>query len=564
MDLVNWTRIVRRSVKFLLVTTLLGALVGAGIAFLQRSREHVSPSQTYYSATESLGYDPTELGSSAAGGTTALTTVGAFVTGPAVTKAVGTKLEADGTELARQITTVARPTNNSVDVIAFAPTASRAVQLAREFSAATRTLYAEELTTQLQREADQLSKRLDDLKARREVVDAQLSNPNLSSVDRDVLNAQSDALVNQYRIAYDRFINVASPDTSAPPVFTLSAPSPSPVDAATYRAALARGNSGQNHLVAGDETSAALSPPSSTDSLPSGPLAVTLLGAFLGLAIGVGIVLLRAHFDSKLRMRAEFEEAFGIPVLGGIPELAPYEQDLDMLAVIERPYSPAAEAYRSIRSALLLLGSDNPARQGALIVMVGSPQPKDGKSATCANLAAAFAEAGRTTLAVNCDYRRPTLHRYFGLENEAEVAQTTGVPGLSVVTDVEHSKSSPGRVAADQRRFIEAQRDHYDVIVLDTAPFLGTSDPIDIVSVVDFVVLVGRVHMTERDLAAQTMKLLDRHRANVAGLVLTGVSRSGGETYGYYYWVEPPGVAPDAAGSSALDTEPRPPAPPSR
>ena len=561
MDLVNCARIVRRSVKFLLATTLLGALIGGAIAFVERSRDHVSPSHSYYSATETLGYDPTELGSSAAGGTSSLTTVGAFVTGPAVTKAVGTKLHADGTELAHQITTVARPTNNSVDVIAFAPTASGAVQLARAFSAATRTEYAQELTTQLQQQADQLSKRLDDLKARRETVQQQLTNPDLSSVDRDVLNAQSDALVNQYRIAYDRFINVASPDTSAPPVFTLSAPSPISVDAATYRSALERGRSGQNHLVAGDTTSAEISPAPTSSSLPSGPLAVTLLGAFLGLGVGIGIVLLRAHFDSKMRLRAEFEEAYGIPVLGGIPELAPYEQDLDMLAVIERPYSPAAEAYRSIRSALLLLGSDNPARQGALIVMIGSAQPKEGKSATCANLAAAFAEAGRTTLAINCDYRRPTLHRYFGLENVPEVAQTTGVPGLSVVTDVEHSKSSPGRVAADQRTFIESQRDHYDVIVLDTAPFLGTSDPIDIVSVVDFVVLVGRVHETERDHAAQTMKLLDRHRVNVAGLVLTAVTRTDGETYGYYYWVDPPAAAPEA-DAGTLDTEPRPPAPP--
>jgi len=564
VDLVNSARVVRRSVKLLLLTTLLGALVGAAIAFIDRSGNTVHSSQRYYSATETLGYDPTELGSSATGGSSSLTTVGAFVTGPAVTKAVGEKLHADGTELARQITTVARPTNNSVDVIAFATSAAGAEQLARQFSSATRTLYAQQLASQLQEQATQLSRRLDDLKARREAVEAQLANPDLSSVDRDVLNAQSDALVNQYRIAYDRFINVASPDTSAPPVFTLSAPSPISVDATTYRTALERGQSGENHLVASDTTSAELSPAPPTGSLPSGPITLTLLGALIGLAVGVGFVLIRAHYDAKLRLRTEFEEAFGIPVLGGIPELAPYEQELDMLAVIERPYSPAAEAYRSIRSALLLLGSDNPAREGALVVMIGSAQPKEGKSATCANLAAAFAEAGRTTLAINCDYRRPTLHRYFGLENEPEVAQITGVPGLTLVTDVEHSKSSPGRVAADQRAFIESQREHYDVIVLDTAPFLGTSDPIDIVSVVDFVVLVGRVQETERDQAAQTMRLLDRHRVNVAGLVLTAVTRNTGETYGYYYWVEPPEAPPDADQPGVLDPAPRPPAPPSR
>jgi hypothetical protein len=60
------------------------------------------------------------------------------------------------------------------------------------------------------------------------------------------------------------------------------------------------------------------------------------------------------------------------------------------------------------------------------------------------------------------------------------------------------------------------------------------------------------------------MRLLDRHRVNVAGLVLTAVTRNTGETYGYYYWVEPPEAPPDADHPGALDPAPRPPAPPSR
>jgi Mrp family chromosome partitioning ATPase len=205
-----------------------------------------------------------------------------------------------------------------------------------------------------------------------------------------------------------------------------------------------------------------------------------------------------------------------------------------MLSVTEKPYSPGAEVYRSVRSALLLLGSDDPDREGALIVMVTSGQPKEGKSANCANLAVAFAESGRTVLAVNCDYRRPTLHHYFGLTNQPGRILTTEIRGLSVVTNVASSKTSPGRMAVEQRAFIEAQRGNYDVIVLDTAPLLGTADPVEIVPVVDLVLLVGRPDHTERDHASQTMELLGRHRADIAGLLMTAVDPVGSDYYYYY------------------------------
>ena len=243
---------------------------------------------------------------------------------------------------------------------------------------------------------------------------------------------------------------------------------------------------------------------------------------------------MRARFDSRLHTRPEFEEAFGLPILGGVPVMARDEAAERCLAVIEKPYSPGAEVFRSVRSALLLLGTDEPEREGALIVMVGSAQPKEGKSATCANLAAAFAESGRSVLAVNCDHRRPTLHRYFKLADEPGRIQRTSIQGLSVVTNITSTKTSPGRVAAEQLAFIERQRPDFDVILLDTAPLLSTSDPIDIVSLVDFVLLVGRPGHSERDHARQTIDLLARHRVQVAGLLMTAIDPMSSDYYYYY------------------------------
>jgi Mrp family chromosome partitioning ATPase/capsular polysaccharide biosynthesis protein len=531
LDLQKFLRVLRQSLGLLILVTLVGALIGVGVGLLQDSGSSSNNSPTYFSATETLGYDP---GNGGAANTSTITAIGAFVTGPAVTDEIGKQLTTDGTALARQITTVARPTTSSIDITAFAESAAEARRLATRFATTTKTLYAEQLLAQSEDQANQLGKRLDDLKARREAVAVQLANPNLSAVDRDVLNAQSDALVNQYRIAYDRFISLATPDTSAPPLFTLAGPTPIVVDAGTYNAALERGRTGQNHLVADTSTNSTLFPQSSSSGLPSGPIGLGVLGALLGLAAGVAIVGLRTRFDSKLRTRSDFEEAFGLPVLGGVPILARDEQARHMLSVIEKPYSPGAEVFRSVRSALLLLGTDDPDREGALIVMIASGQPKEGKSATCANLAVAFAESGRSVLAVNCDYRRPTLHHYFELANEPGRILPTEITGLSVVTNVQSSKTSPGRVAVEQRAFIEAQRANYDVILLDTGPLLGTSDPVDIAPVVDFVLLVGRPNLSERDHAAQTMELLHRHRVEVAGLLMTAVDPVGSEYYYYY------------------------------
>jgi len=165
---------------------------------------------------------------------------------------------------------------------------------------------------------------------------------------------------------------------------------------------------------------------------------------------------------------------------------------------------------------------------------VTSALPKEGKSTTCANLAVTFAQGGRSVLAVNCDYRRPSLHQFFDLEKNDAGIVDTAVPGLSVVANAAGGSMHPGTVGEYQHSLVESQRHNYDVILLDTSPLLSTSDPIDVLSCVDFVLYVGRVGVTRSTDFQAGAHLLARHRANLAGIVVVGVEDSQGG-YAYYY-----------------------------
>ena len=118
--------------------------------------------------------------------------------------------------------------------------------------------------------------------------------------------------------------------------------------------------------------------------------------------------------------------------------------------------------------------------------MITSASPGEGKTTTTANLAAVFAEAGSSVLVVNCDFRRPTIHRYFGVEDEPRRVHETGIGGVKIVTNVlSDPRSNPAQVVAAQRQVVAAARGRFDVILLDTAPLLTANDAVELVSSAD-------------------------------------------------------------------------------
>jgi len=396
--------------------------------------------------------------------------------------------------------------------------------------------------------------------------------PNPPNVEN--LKSQLAALSNQYRLTYDSYTQLAAAGPPTSRFSTLQKAASVPIDEDEYDARLDLGASSRNNLTASsgsDSLDQAVTVSTASTSV-DGPAARGLLGAVLGFLLGVGIALLLVRLNRRILGRADAEAAFHLPVLAEVPKIKQSQQRENVLVAHSAPLSRFTEAHRAIRSSILFtrasmdaegatasglgarrgqngdLGGSTlfaPGTDDPLVVMITSASPGEGKTTTTANLAAVFAEGGASVLVMNCDFRRPTIHRYFGLEDEPRRVHETNVPGVKLVTNVfEDPASNPSQVVAAQRQVVAVARDRFDVILLDTAPLLTANDAVDLVSSADMLLLVARVGATRTDTAERSVELLNRLDVAVAGVVLVGVASASND---YYYYYQPGRVAAPAA-----------------
>ena len=184
---------------------------------------------------------------------------------------------------------------------------------------------------------------------------------------------------------------------------------------------------------------------------------------------------------------------------------------------------------------------------GAQIVLITSAGPSEGKTTTLANLAAVMAEGERRVLAVNCDFRRPRLHRYLGGVAAPQKLNATDVPGVQLVTQVTRSDAdaTPSDVVEAQRRLLTRARERFDVILVDTAPVLTTNDASELLSVVDHVVLVVSAGQTDAEAAARATELLERRGRPPLGVALVGAHDVPNSSE-YYYDDDDPYLEPSS------------------
>ena len=170
-------------------------------------------------------------------------------------------------------------------------------------------------------------------------------------------------------------------------------------------------------------------------------------GTMLGFLAGFGLGYLVEMFDKTFRSPQEVSDVLQLPLIGHIPEIIcePMEGSVlsETLITAHQPKSPLAENFRAIRTALYF----STAGQQNRVMQTTSPVPGDGKSTLTANLAVTIAQSNKSILVVDADFRRPTQHKMFGLDNTTglssvvighvdplEAVQQTEVPNLHLMS----------------------------------------------------------------------------------------------------------------------------------
>lgn len=267
-------------------------------------------------------------------------------------------------------------------------------------------------------------------------------------------------------------------------------------------------------------------------------------GAIGGALLAIGLIAGLFLLDSSIRTVDNAESLLGLPVLSGVPTMRKPRTPMEALALIHDPGSPAAESFRTLRSAISLLGPAATHR----VILFTSALAGEGKSMMAANTAVAFAQQGLSTLLVEADLRKPAIaNALFDMGDKLPgiADYMIGEPAAIQLTPIENLSLMPAGSRAPNpaellagplfAEIIEWLKKDYDRIVIDTAPINVVSDTLNIVSCASVVCLVVRSDSTPRKVVRRAIELLHRAKVRPDGLVLNCLPRTSGFGYHYYY-----------------------------
>jgi polysaccharide biosynthesis transport protein len=297
-----------------------------------------------------------------------------------------------------------------------------------------------------------------------------------------------------------------------------------------------------------DTGDVALVTPASTPVSPTSPKPVqdALLGLAAGLALGLGVAFLRDSFDDRLTSKEAAESAGGAPVLAMTPLVPSWRRKKPLVVTVAEPNSPAAESYRSLRTSLQFARQEQQLRS----LVVTSPGPAEGKTATLANLGIVFAQAGERVVLVSCDLRRPRIGQFLGMDeqvgltgvllDERTLEETiVPVPGFERLSLLPAGEVPPNPAelleSARARDIFTRLRDQYDLVLIDSPPVLPVTDAVVLSRHADATLMLAAAGQTRRSDLHRAVEKLDQVGVTIIGTVLNKVTRQTGRYYGYGY-----------------------------
>jgi capsular exopolysaccharide synthesis family protein len=314
------------------------------------------------------------------------------------------------------------------------------------------------------------------------------------------------------------------------------------------------------------------------------PLRNAAVALMVGTVLGIGLAFLRDYFDDSWRSTEEAEQVTGTPVFGVIPQdiiprskgrrrknkvskkaaddrvrgpdassspqrivSSKSEGSLDdisgYLITLSEPDSPTAEAFRALSVNLLYALADMPSK----VVVLTSPDAREGKSLTCSNLGVVLAQMDKRTLIVDCDFRGPVQHELLSLRNShglanvlvgehepPEVWQKSPAAGLWATT-AGHLPPNPVRLLGSRRfaGFLIRARQEFDYVLIDAPPTQPVSDSMLLAPQGDGVLLVFDSQSTRKRIVRESVRSLQAVKANVVGTVITNFGDADNSDYLY-------------------------------
>jgi succinoglycan biosynthesis transport protein ExoP len=292
------------------------------------------------------------------------------------------------------------------------------------------------------------------------------------------------------------------------------------------------------------------------------------VGLGIGLLLGVGLAWLRVVLDRSIKTPADVEQ-LRVTFLGLLPRTedvaeaaygrrrrrrarrsnGPASDAPAELVVHTHAMSGVAEAARSIRTNLLFMSPDKPYRT----VLGSSAAPAEGKTTVACSIAIALAQGGQRVCIVDCDLRRPRLHRIFNRAGDTgvtsvlvgdasieDVAKPTVVPNLWSVPAGPLPPNPADLLHSDRfRRLVSELSTRFDRVIIDSAPLVAVTDSAIISTIVDGTIFVVRAFETTKQLCAQGLRSLRDVESPIVGAVLNAVDLSRHEysyQYHYYYY----------------------------